>query len=117
MDSSTSTFALRASNAATSGLSITSGILFVMHRHLHKHSPFRIFAFSSIATIVTLVGVGWVSGMGALAVILILIAVEISFSFDNAIINAHVLAKLSPFWQKIFLTVGMLIAVLGMRVV
>lgn len=88
-----------------------------MHRHLHKHSPFRIFFFSTVATLAALVGVSVISGADALAVTLILIAVEVSFSFDNAIINAHILAKLSPFWQQIFLTVGMIIAVLGMRVV
>ena len=42
---------------------------------------------------------------------------EISFSFDNAVVNATVLDKMSAFWQKIFLTIGVLIAVFGMRLV
>ncbi len=56
-------------------------------------------------------------GVRALAVALILIAVEIAFSFDNAIINAKILGRMSPFWQRMFLTVGALVAVFGMRVV
>lgn len=40
---------------------------------------------------------------------------EISLSFDNAIINATVLKKMDPTWQKRFLTWGLLIAVFGMR--
>jgi len=36
-------------------------------------------------------------------------------SFDNAVINATVLRRMNPFWQKMFLTVGMVIAVVGMR--
>jgi hypothetical protein len=36
-------------------------------------------------------------------------------SFDNAVVNATVLERLSAFWQTLFLTVGVLIAVFGMR--
>lgn len=46
---------------------------------------------------------------------LILAVLEISLSFDNAIVNATVIKKMSPLWQKRFLTWGMLIAVFGMR--
>ena len=42
---------------------------------------------------------------------------EISLSFDNAVVNAAVLRSMTPFWQKMFLTVGILIAVFGMRLV
>ena len=57
--------------------------------------------------------------MGPQAAVLaaILCIIEITFSFDNAIINARVLRTLSPFWQQLFLTVGILIAVFGMRLV
>ncbi|NNG38338.1 DUF475 domain-containing protein [Flexivirga sp. ID2601S] len=47
----------------------------------------------------------------------ILILVEIVFSFDNAAVNAKYLVRLNEFWQKMFLTVGILIAVFGMRLV
>lgn len=46
---------------------------------------------------------------------IILIAIEIAFSFDNAIINARVLARLSPLWQQLFLTIGMVFAIVVMR--
>jgi hypothetical protein len=68
-------------------------------------------------TLAGIVGVLLSSGASAATVVVILIAVEIAFSFDNAIINAKTLAKLSDYWQKLFLTVGMVIAVLGMRVI
>src|SRR4051812_5114573 len=54
-------------------------------------------------------------GTTGMAVAAILIVLEISVSFDNAVVNATVLGKLSAFWQKIFLTIGVLIAVFGMR--
>jgi uncharacterized protein len=87
------------------------------HHPLHPHSSIRIFAFSVIVTVATLVGVLLGKGAGAMFVALILIAVEVSFSFDNAILNAKILTKMSRFWQNMFLTVGALIAIFGMRLV
>jgi len=83
----------------------------------HSHSPLRIFGLSGLLTVAGILGVLLASGASAMLVIIILIAVEIAFSFDNAIINAKTLGKLSERWQQVFLTVGMVIAVLGMRVV
>lgn len=57
------------------------------------------------------------SGVGAAITTLVLIAIEIAFSFDNAIINATVLKRLSRGWQHLFLTAGMVIAILGMRLI
>jgi hypothetical protein len=56
---------------------------------------------------------GW-KGFGVVAILSIL---EISLSFDNAVINAGILRKLNAFWQGVFLTVGVLIAVFGMRLI
>nr|WP_240968444.1 DUF475 domain-containing protein [Streptomyces sp. HNM0575] len=56
-------------------------------------------------------------GWQGLAVVAILSILEISLSFDNAVVNAGVLKKLNAFWQRIFLTIGILIAVFGMRLV
>jgi hypothetical protein len=83
----------------------------------HHHSPLRIFGISAIVTAVALIAVTIFLGPGALLVALILIAVELAFSFDNAIINAKVLGRMSEFWQKMFLTVGVVIAIFGMRVI
>jgi hypothetical protein len=48
---------------------------------------------------------------------LVLALLEITISFDNAIVNAAVLKNMTKRWQKRFLTWGMLIAVFGMRLV
>ena len=40
---------------------------------------------------------------------------EITFSFDNAIVNSKILGRMNKYWQGLFLTVGILIAVFGMR--
>ncbi|SCK40596.1 DUF475 domain-containing protein [Streptomyces sp. WMMB 322] len=56
-------------------------------------------------------------GWQGFAVVAILSVLEISLSFDNAVVNAGVLKKLNAFWQRIFLTIGILIAVFGMRLV
>src|SRR4051812_10087620 len=40
---------------------------------------------------------------------------EVSLSFDNAVVNASVLRNWNAFWQKLFLTAGIVIAVFGMR--
>jgi hypothetical protein len=53
----------------------------------------------------------------ALGLCLILGVLEVSLSFDNAVVNAKVLERMNPFWQKMFLTVGIVIAVFGMRLV
>ncbi len=56
-------------------------------------------------------------GWEALVLCVILGILEVSLSFDNAVLNATILRKMSEFWQKIFLTIGILIAVFGMRLV
>jgi len=48
---------------------------------------------------------------------LILGVLETSLSFENAIVNANVLKKMSAKRQQRFLTRGMVIAVFGMRVI
>lgn len=53
--------------------------------------------------------------MTALGVAAILGIMEVSLSFDNAVVNASVLKTWDPFWQKLFLGVGIIIAVFGMR--
>jgi hypothetical protein len=88
-----------------------------MKKRLHPTHPLRIFAFSGLATIAGLIGALLGFGASGLLVAAILIIVEITFSFENAVINAKVLSRLSDFWQKMFLTVGIVIAIFGMRVV
>ncbi len=47
----------------------------------------------------------------------VLAVLEISLSFDNAIVNANKLKEMDPVWQRRFLTWGILIAVFGMRII
>ena len=85
----------------------------------------RHFLFDIIFTIVCLLAAAWwgfshggVSGLiSALAITAILAVMEISLSFDNAVVNASILKGWNDFWKKIFLTVGILVAVFGMRLV
>lgn len=57
------------------------------------------------------------AGLNGLATYGILVLVEMVFSFDNAGVNAKYLKKFNPFWRKMFMTVGILVAVFGMRLV
>ena len=50
-------------------------------------------------------------------IILVLSILEVSLSFDNAVVNAAVLKDMDDIWQRRFLTWGMVIAVFGMRIV
>jgi uncharacterized protein len=60
---------------------------------------------------------GAVGGVSQALVVAVLVVLEISLSFDNAVINATILRRMNAFWQRIFMTLGMVIAVLGMRLV
>lgn len=70
-----------------------------------------------IITLVVFAAVGIFISPFAMIPLGILAVLEISFSFDNAVVNAAVLERMSPRWQKAFLWVGLPVAVLGMRFV
>ena len=75
----------------------------------------RYFGFSIFLTVTALV-VGLVfGGPAALLSIVVLGVLEVCLSFDNAVVNAKVLTKMSPFWRKMFLYVGIFVAVFVMR--
>ncbi|NUL06929.1 DUF475 domain-containing protein, partial [Streptomyces lunaelactis] len=77
----------------------------------------KTFGWSFAVTALGLVAAVLYGGWAAVGGVLILSILEISLSFDNAVVNAGILKKMSAFWQKIFLTIGVLIAVFGMRLV
>jgi len=56
----------------------------------------------------------WGGMMGAFIAI-ILGVLEVSLSFDNAVVNASILKRMDARWQQYFLTWGILVAVFGMR--
>ena len=86
-----------------------------MKKLLHAHHPFRIFLVSALLTI----GLGaWTTynkGPEALWLFVVLVLLEVTFSFDNAVINSRILARMSKFWQTMFLTVGIVTAVFVVR--
>ncbi|MCY7343574.1 MAG: DUF475 domain-containing protein [Pseudonocardia sp.] len=77
----------------------------------------RIFGWSYAVTVAALVVAFVYGSWEALILCAILGVLEISLSFDNAVVNATVLERMSEFWQRIFLTIGIVIAVFGMRLV
>lgn len=78
---------------------------------------------SLLVAVVCLAVAGWWGANGplglwvALWLVIVLSVLEVSLSFDNAVVNAGVLKDMTPFWRTMFLTVGILIAVFGMRLV
>ncbi|MFD8258529.1 DUF475 domain-containing protein [Streptomyces griseoluteus] len=77
----------------------------------------KTFGWSFAITAIGLVAAVFYGGWQGFGIVAILSVLEISLSFDNAVVNAGILKKMNAFWQKIFLTVGVLIAVFGMRLV
>jgi hypothetical protein len=77
----------------------------------------RIFGVSVTITAVAMVAGYLHGGPAAMFLLAALALLELSLSFDNAVVNAAVLRQLSPFWQRMFLTVGIVIAVFGTRLV
>ncbi len=81
------------------------------------------FRFSIIFSVICLAlglwwgyhGGGLAGALSAFLLVSILAVMEVSLSFDNAVVNASVLKHWDEFWKTLFLTVGILVAVFGMR--
>ena len=67
------------------------------------------YGYASSGSITAMLGILWI--------VIVLSILEVSLSFDNAVVNATVLREMDPVWQQRFLTWGILIAVFGMRIV
>ncbi|MGH7965758.1 MAG: DUF475 domain-containing protein [Candidatus Binatia bacterium] len=50
-------------------------------------------------------------------IVAVLAILEVSLSFDNAVVNATVLKQMTPVWRRRFITWGIAIAVFGMRII
>lgn len=79
-------------------------------------STLGFFAPSLLISVAALGVVFFVGGIEALFIAALLSVLEVTLSFDNAVVNARVLARMSPAWQQRFLTWGILIAVFGTRI-
>lgn len=77
----------------------------------------RTFRWPLAITIVAVIVAGVLGSPQAALILMLLAVLEISISFDNAIVNAAVLRHMTEKWQRVFLTWGILIAVFGMRLV
>lgn len=75
----------------------------------------RYFLLPTIISLLCFMVVWFEAGTSALLLVIILSILEVTLSFDNAVVNAKVLEKMTPKWQKRFLTWGILVAVLGTR--
>jgi len=73
------------------------------------------FRSSIVITIIGLIVAFYLGGFYAVYITALLAVLEISLSFDNAVVNAKVLETMEPKWQKRFITFGIPIAVFGMR--
>ncbi|PIQ27059.1 hypothetical protein COW36_14260 [bacterium (Candidatus Blackallbacteria) CG17_big_fil_post_rev_8_21_14_2_50_48_46] len=75
----------------------------------------KYFKFSIAVTLIGLIcAFFWGGPMGVL-IAAILSVMEVSLSFDNAVVNASVLKTMDEKWRKRFLLWGIMIAVFGMR--
>lgn len=77
----------------------------------------KTFRWSFIITAVAMFLAYLYAGWAGLLLAFILGVMETSLSFDNAVVNARILERMSAKWQQLFLTVGILIAVFGMRLI
>ena len=58
-----------------------------------------------------------IGALQTMFIVAVLGVLEVSISFDNAVVNATVLRNMTPLWRHRFLTWGIAIAVFGMRLV
>lgn len=74
-----------------------------------------IYGGAAVITLLAWAAVGVIGGWASLITVVILTFLEITFSFDNAVVNSKLITRLSPGWQKAFMTVGILFAVFIVR--
>jgi len=73
--------------------------------------------FPILVSVIGLGAVLWQLGISAFILAGILTVLEVTLSFDNAIVNAKVLDRMEPKWRHRFITWGIPIAVIGTRFV
>ncbi|MBP9669527.1 MAG: DUF475 domain-containing protein, partial [Candidatus Pacebacteria bacterium] len=66
----------------------------------------KLFLWPCIISVASLGLIGYLQGTAALFIAILLVALEVSLSFDNAVVNARVLMRMTPVWQQRFLTWG-----------
>ncbi len=82
-----------------------------MFRAIHTN----FFFFPALISLAVFALMGVKFGLEVMMLVIILSILEVTLSFDNAVVNARVLERMSPVWQRRFLTWGIAIAVFGTR--
>ena len=83
-----------------------------------NRNPFlRSILIPALISLVLLASIGIFMGLLAFFTAILLVVLEVTLSFDNAVVNAKVLERMSPLWQRRFLTWGILISVIFTRAV
>jgi hypothetical protein len=77
----------------------------------------RLFIAPTTISLIALIAVFFWGGVPALFLAAALAVLEVTLSFDNAVVNATVLAEMAPQWQRRFLTWGILVSVVGTRLI
>lgn len=77
----------------------------------------RDFLFSGIFTVICMVLAYMWAGVPGVAICALLTVMEVTLSFDNAVVNATVLKDMDEKWRQRFLTWGIVVAVFGMRLI
>ena len=77
----------------------------------------RYFLAPTIAAAIGFALIAYYGGTSALVIGILLTVLEVTLSFDNAVVNARILERMSPKWQQRFLTWGIFFAVFMTRAV
>lgn len=75
----------------------------------------RHYLLANILLAISIIWSYFYGGYAALLTVLMLCALEVSVSFDNAVVNAKVLSEMDAVWRRRFIVYGIPIAVFGMR--
>jgi hypothetical protein len=86
-------------------------------QHMARSITSNFFFFPILISALTLGALLGFSGVQAFITALTLVLLEVTLSFDNAVVNARVLKNMPVIWQRRFLTWGILIAVVGTRII
>ena len=77
----------------------------------------KVLIFPAVISGVVLIGAFIWGGLNAFFLVALLAILETTLSFDNAVVNAKVLARMDERWQRRFLVWGIPVAVFGTRFV
>ncbi len=77
----------------------------------------KLFILPTLTAVIGLAAILFIGGVPGLLLAIALVVLEVTLSFDNAVVNAKVLQEMDAVWQKRFLTWGILVSVFGTRLV